>query len=104
MAKDLDTGDPIDGSRHRGAAVSTSLAVGLTLLVLAVGCSGPPSEGQRLFEKRCSRCHTVETPLGKRKDREGWKRTVWAMRKRGAELTDAEAQKVVDYLVRVRGK
>lgn len=54
---------------------------------------------------RCARCHPLETPLGVCRDREGWRRTVWAMRQRGAELKDyEEAEPVVRYLAQVPGR
>lgn len=51
------------------------------------GCSGggaPPSEGERHFRVRCACCHPLGPRLGVRRDLEGWRRTVWAMRQRGA--------------------
>lgn len=79
----------------------------LLLTFLLAGCTGgctPASEGERLFRERCGRCHPLETPLSVRRDQEGWRRTVWAMRQRGAALTDEEADAVVRYLTRVRGR
>ena len=77
----------------------------LLLAVLVLACDpGAGLPGREIFELRCSRCHSVETPLSRRKDRAGWERTVWAMRQRGARLTDEEAADVVRYLVTVRGR
>ncbi len=77
----------------------------LLLAALGSACDrGADLPGREIFELRCSRCHTVETPLSRRKDRAGWERTVWAMRQRGARLTDEEAAEVVRYLVTVRGR
>lgn len=84
-----------------------ALAAGIAGLLVLSGCSGataPPSEGERLFRVRCARCHSLETPLSVRRDLEGWRRTVWAMRQRGAELTDEEAEQVARYLAQVRGR
>jgi hypothetical protein len=80
---------------------------GIALLGVALGSAcdrGADLPGREIFELRCSRCHSVETPLSRRKDRAGWERTVWAMRQRGARLTDEEAAEVVRYLAAVRGR
>jgi len=89
--------------RHRAARF---LWLGpLLLAALGSACDrGADLPGREIFELRCSRCHTVETPLSRRKDRADWERTVWAMRQRGARLTDEEAAEVVRYLVTVRGR
>ncbi len=80
---------------------------GIALLGVALGpaCDrGADLPGREIFELRCSRCHSVETPLSRWKDRAGWERTVWAMRQRGARLTDEEAAEVVRYLAAIRGR
>jgi len=74
-------------------------------LLVLFACSGGKgaSEGEQLFRVRCARCHTVATPLSVRQDLAGWRRVVWVMRQRGAELTDGEAEKVARYLAEIRG-
>lgn len=57
-----------------------------------------------LFETKCSACHSLERPLGKNKDRDGWTETVQRMReKRAGWISDEEGRAIVDYLVRERG-
>jgi mono/diheme cytochrome c family protein len=58
--------------------------------------------GEKIFERACSQCHSIERPLSKNKDIEGWRRTVAAMRARGAQLTEEEAGWVVEYLHAIR--
>jgi hypothetical protein len=79
-------------------------------LLLAGGCSGEPGFSTEdllrvklLFETKCSRCHPLDLPLRRAKTLEGWRRTVGAMRKRGVELTDEEAEKIARYLASIRG-
>lgn len=72
------------------------------LLLAACGPGGDPAD-RRLFEAKCGRCHGIEVPLARRHDPAGWRRTVWAMRQRGADLTDDEAERVVRYLSATRG-
>lgn len=77
----------------------------LATLVLGPGCRPEAQHpGRRVFEVRCSQCHTLDAPLSRRKDRAAWERTVWAMRQRGAQLTDEEAAEVVGYLTEIRGR
>ncbi len=90
-------------TKHRRSA-PLFRTVSLVAAVLASACDpGADLPGREIFELRCSRCHSVETPLSRRKDRAGWERTVWAMRQRGARLTDEEAAEVVRYLLEIRG-
>lgn len=75
----------------------------LPLLVAgAASCGLPDLPGKTEFETACGICHPLSTPLSRRQDREGWERTVWAMRARGAKLSDEEAARVVDFLSKVR--
>jgi len=84
----------------RAQALLAAAALAASLL----GCARPDgSDAGRLFRVHCSRCHTVDTPLSKRKDLEGWRRTVWVMRQRGAELTDQEAEGIAKHLAQIRG-
>jgi len=56
------------------------------------------------FEKRCSKCHTVDRPLKKNKDRAGWEKTVSRMvRYASGAISEDEAAVIVEYLSRVRG-
>lgn len=75
------------------------LAVPLASLA---ACGAPPSGDLELFAQSCAGCHALEVPLSKGKTEEGWRRTVWVMRQRGARLTDAEAERIVRYLAASR--
>ncbi|GAB4259554.1 MULTISPECIES: hypothetical protein [Deferrisoma] len=74
-------------------------------LLLAAGCGGVPNgdPASKLFVRACSRCHPAETALGVRRDLEGWRRTIWGMRQKGARIDDQEAEEIARYLARVRG-
>ncbi|MCJ7811235.1 MAG: hypothetical protein MUP62_03460 [Dehalococcoidia bacterium] len=54
--------------------------------------------GEELLQARCSRCHTLERVQVAAKVQAEWEATVERMRGKGAELTDAEAQILVEYL------
>ena len=65
---------------------------------------GGDPEARALFESKCSVCHPLSRPLGKNKDRAGWTATVTRMQKgNGCPITDAEARRIIDYLVAERG-
>ncbi len=52
-----------------------------------------------LFETKCSICHTIERPKGKKKSIEGWEATVMRMKNtNGCPITDEEAGMIIDYL------
>ncbi len=57
-----------------------------------------------VFEARCSRCHSLDRPLKKNKSREGWKKTVYRMKRyAGGAISEGDAERIVEYLVRTRG-
>lgn len=85
--------------RVRRTAGPAALAAGLLALA---GCRAASDADRRLFEESCARCHSLEIPLSKRKSEAGWRKTVWVMRQRGAQLTDEESEGIVRYLARVR--
>ncbi|MDF1555171.1 MAG: hypothetical protein P1P84_19025 [Deferrisomatales bacterium] len=86
--------------RRRGIAL-----LGLALLAggWIGGCdSGREDPEESLLRERCGLCHRYDNALNKRKSATGWERTVWAMRQRGAELSDQEAEQLVRYLTQKR--
>jgi cytochrome c5 len=60
----------------------------------------PPAElgGEELLQARCTRCHGLDRVQAAAKTQADWEATVERMRAKGAELTDAEAQLLVEYL------
>ncbi|MGH9822380.1 MAG: photosystem P840 reaction-center cytochrome c-551 [Blastocatellia bacterium] len=55
---------------------------------------------QDLFQKRCSRCHTLDRVVGARKDATGWLATVNRMRALpGAGITESDAKVILAYLL-----
>lgn len=60
----------------------------------------PAVTGEALLEARCSACHSADRPRKGRKSAEQWQRTVTRMMGKGAQLTDAEKQVLVDYLAK----
>jgi mono/diheme cytochrome c family protein len=59
----------------------------------------PPGEGRDLVATACSQCHTLNVIMAGRDGPVGWKKHVYNMVLRGAQLTPREADTVIQYLV-----
>ena len=71
--------------------------------LLAVGASGqslPDGPGKELVAKVCSQCHEAEVVVGKKLAKEAWSAVVDDMASRGAQATDEEFEKIVEYLAK----
>ena len=109
--------------RGTGIAFSVFL-LGLALVYLLVACGGggegppvpPPAEmtpgggegpaahtGEELLEARCTRCHNLDRVKAASKTLDEWTATVGRMRGKGADLTDAEAETLLEYLAETYG-
>ncbi|NIN67245.1 MAG: hypothetical protein GTO63_21615 [Anaerolineae bacterium] len=88
------------------------------LLALIAACGGgeeptpPPSSpstppqlasGAELLKARCTRCHTLDRVMAASKTQAEWEATVARMRGKGAEVTDEEAQILIEYLAETYG-
>jgi cytochrome c5 len=76
-------------------------AAALALTVAAPACAQgalPPGEGRDLLATACSQCHPLNVVRSMREGAEGWKRHVYNMVTRGAQLNAREAEMVVAYL------
>jgi len=75
-------------------------------LVFAAAVSLPAAAqdpAKALFERACTKCHTLEATSRQRNTRECWSAIVDDMVSRGMEATDAEVEKIIDYLARTQG-
>jgi mono/diheme cytochrome c family protein len=78
------------------------LAVSLTP---ALGPAADNPDPKALFEARCSMCHPLSRPLGKKKTPAEWRETVLRMKGHAAgKISDAEAETIIKYLSETRGK
>jgi hypothetical protein len=97
-------------------AVLSFVLVALVIVCLAVACGGaqeeptaPPGEsggdlsGEELLEARCTQCHGLDRVEAVSQTEAEWKDTVESMIDLGAELTDAEAETLVQYLTETYG-
>ncbi|HTA46911.1 MAG TPA: hypothetical protein VK789_30915 [Bryobacteraceae bacterium] len=60
-------------------------------------------EAYRLMNRACTKCHGIDRVQGARKAEEGWRVTLVDMRERGAQLSDEELERLVEWLTRVWG-
>lgn len=66
------------------------------------GAAAPAVEldGKALVSERCTQCHGLAKIEAKKSNTDGWKATVERMIGKGAQLSDAEKQAVIDYLAK----
>src|SRR5215831_14681830 len=82
------------------AAALTALALGAATPLHAQTASAlPPGEGRDLVATACSQCHTLNVIMAGRDGPVGWKKHVYNMVLRGAQLTPREADTVIQYLI-----
>ena len=67
-------------------------------LPLAARDDLPEGKGKQTLENTCTECHGLEKVLTQVRSREGWRAIAVAMRSKGATMSDAELNVLVDYL------
>ena len=60
-------------------------------------------EAKRLIDRACAGCHDSDRINKERRTADGWRVLAVDMRERGAQLTDEELERLVEWLGRVRG-
>jgi cytochrome c5 len=60
-------------------------------------------EAFRLLDRACTSCHASDRINQTRRSEEGWRVLAVDMRERGAQLTDEELERLVEWLGRVKG-
>jgi competence protein ComEA len=79
--------------------------LGFALLAsVASAQSLPDGDGKAVMQKICNACHEAEVVIGMKQTKDGWSATIDEMVSRGAEGTDAEFDKIVEYLAKNFGK
>ena len=84
--------------------VTLSMSVALGVLSVASMAAAGALNGKVLFETRCRLCHETKVVLGMKKEKKGWKATIAEMRQNGAQVSDAEAVAIANYLVKAAGR
>jgi cytochrome c5 len=68
------------------------------------GGEGPAApSGDELLQSRCAECHGLAQIEGASKTQAEWETTVARMRSKGAQLTDGEAETLVEFLAETYG-
>jgi mono/diheme cytochrome c family protein len=80
-----------------GAIACVVLAAGTPLHAQSTAL--PQGEGRDLVATACSQCHSLSVIMAGRDGPVGWKRHVYNMVLRGAQLTPREADAVIAYLI-----
>jgi RNA-splicing ligase RtcB len=75
-------------------------------LFTSLSYSFDEKSAKKVFESRCSICHPLEWTLERKKTKEGWRDTVERMRRKtaGNVISKEDADIIVEYLFRIRGK
>jgi competence protein ComEA len=60
-------------------------------------------DSKAVLERACTKCHSINATIRQRNSKERWQVIVDYMISRGAELTDPEADKLIDYLTKTFG-
>jgi cytochrome c5 len=60
-------------------------------------------EARRLLDRACTTCHDTDRINQTRRTADGWRVLAVDMRERGAQLTDEELERLVEWLGRVKG-
>lgn len=81
-----------------------SLSLLVALSCLAAPAAWAAEDGKTLFESRCTICHAATRALSASKDKAGWTATIERMKGKGAQVSDADAAAIADYLVKAAGK
>ncbi|MDO8964382.1 MAG: hypothetical protein Q7W30_07840 [Coriobacteriia bacterium] len=89
----------------RTGTASVALAVALVVAASGLGgCQQPlspeaTSDGLKLVEARCTRCHTIDRVKGKvGAKRFQWQAIISRMQEKGADLTPQEQVTILDFL------
>ncbi|MEW6602907.1 MAG: multiheme c-type cytochrome, partial [Nitrospirota bacterium] len=71
----------------------------ITILLSASFSFATSDRGEKIFRKKCGKCHTHERALSKTKDLQAWKRTTTRMAGYSRwEISSTEAEEVAEYL------
>ena len=87
------------GTRALTLAGAAALLLAATPLHAQTATSLPQGEGRDLVATACSQCHTLSVIMAGRDGPVGWKKHVYNMVLRGAQLTPREADTVISYLI-----
>jgi len=67
------------------------------------GAANAQDDGKALFQHACAKCHGLSSVMRERNTRGRWAAVVDDMITRGADVSDADFEKLVDYLTKNLG-
>jgi competence protein ComEA len=82
--------------------VRSVLTVASLLLAPAVFAQPASEPGKQLLDRTCTACHTIDTVMDQRNTKDRWSQVVDDMVSRGAQASDADLTRIVDYLGKIR--
>jgi len=89
-----------EASAMNGAAASTPAPPIPAHAVKSPAANEAAVQGQSLFEQKCSQCHELSRATARTETKERWAEIVKKMQaKPGSGITDADADRILDYLV-----
>lgn len=81
------------------------IVLGMPAYAIAQAKDAQKFDPKDLFEKKCSTCHKTDKATSKKKTQKDWDSTVMRMiNSRGAQINDADAKIIIDYLAANYGK
>jgi len=73
--------------------------------VAAAPAAGGAADGKTLFDQKCSVCHPLDRATARKETKEKWASILKEMQGKKADwISDADASKIIDYLVAEYGK
>lgn len=75
----------------------------IAILLLLPAAAIAQDDVKALLQRTCTKCHSIDATVGQRNSKDHWQDIVDNMISRGAELTDPEAEKLIDYLAKTYG-
>lgn len=75
----------------------------IAILCLMPAAAFAQEDAKALLQRTCTKCHSTDATVRQRNSKDRWQEVVDDMISRGAELTDPEAEKLIDYLAKTYG-
>jgi mono/diheme cytochrome c family protein len=83
---------------RRVTLITVALLSGLSFAGVSLSQDLPPGDGHDVVQTVCMQCHGLEVIVAQRRSPDEWRDVVGRMVGSGANLTDVEYAKVVEYL------
>jgi cytochrome c2 len=89
----------------KSSMLAATVLAFLSLAFLLSHSNGQEATDEKaLFEKKCGVCHSTNRPKSLNKTNEEWTKTVTRMKGKTPNITNTEAEIIIDYLTKTYGK